>query len=104
MALNVEDNVMPKCDLEDMPTVAQMYDTPRTVLSQLLYWLEDCRDRPTLRDLQHVCDILSAWEVDYMKVHGVPVSWPPSSEEMAINRRLVAVCERLRAKGQFTID
>jgi hypothetical protein len=46
----------------------------------------------------------SAWEADYMKVTGVPVSWPPSSEEIALNRRLVAVCQRLREKGQYTTD
>jgi hypothetical protein len=73
-------------------------------IHQLLRRLEECSERPSLAHIQHVCDLLTAWEYNYMKAVGGPLSWPPSKEEMQLNCRIVAICQRLIAKGQFTVD
>jgi hypothetical protein len=73
-------------------------------IHQLIRRLEECNERPSIAHIQHICELLTAWEFNYMRAVGGPLSWPPPKEERELNKKIVAICQRLIAKGQFTVD
>jgi hypothetical protein len=70
-------------------------------LKFVLFWMED--HTPTLEELSLISEILDRWDKNNCRTN--PYWNPhPSPQEAALNRRILAVCERLIAKGQYTVD
>ena len=64
-------------------------------------WLED-NPKPPLEELQLISEILSKWDANHLRCNPFWSLAAPTPEEMEINERIVAVCQRLIAKGQYT--
>jgi len=68
-------------------------------LHYVMAWLT--QPKCTLDELHMISVILNRWDKNHKQTIR---SWrnDPTEEEAKLNRRIVEVCERLRAKGQFT--
>jgi hypothetical protein len=66
-----------------------------------LFWMED--HNPSLEELSLISEIIAKWDANHCRTN--PYWNPhPSPVEAALNRRILAVCERLKMKGQYTVE
>jgi hypothetical protein len=69
---------------------------------RILGWLED--GALTLHELNLVTEILDKWDQSQRRCNPLWDMPEPSEEELALNRRILEISDRLISKGQYTVE
>jgi hypothetical protein len=96
--LRMREALIPTATSMTYPRVDAIF---RSDLELCIAWLND--RRPTLEELHLITRILDKWSKNHSRTNPY-WSDQPTPDEAELNQRILCICERLKRKGQYTVE